>query len=390
MFRMERSIQHRVLLYTHDGLGLGHLRRMSRIAAALQGPCACLLLTGLRDASWVVPTLCEYVYLPSWNSVRPKFAGYLGRPLWWTTSTERKMELRTSLIRSVFDSFRPHAVLVDHLPGGYEGELLGCLERFRGLAYFVLRGLLDSPEKHRLSAASAAPWGHLYHRILVAADSKIVDVKAEYEVAPLIAQKLVEVGYIGPEPRNPLEARARHGVASGQQWVVCSGGAGYRAEDYLEYCTSVASAFPQVRFDVVFGPMSRRTAPAVANPTGNLRTWSHHRDLPNMHAACDVVVCSGGYNTLVEAISGGAQLIVDPKQIDGNDEQRNNATRWSRYYPLMLSHSQDNLREKIATALTNASLGRGVGKGIEMGGVENVRRIVTSDLAGMADELKGD
>jgi predicted glycosyltransferase len=354
---------------------------MSRIAGSLQGACATLIVTGLRDASWIVPAECEYVYLPSWNSVRPKFADYLSRPLWWNTSFDRKMELRTSLLHSVFDAFRPHAVLVDHLPLGHQDELSMCMERFDGLAYFVLRGLLDSPEKGMLNDPLSTGWAHLFDRILIASDPKIVDVKAEYDVAPELHRKIREVGYIAPSPNDPLDVRKRHGVLDGQQWVVCSGGGGYRAEEYLEHCASLAAVFPQVRFDIVFGPMSRRRVCTHVGNTGNLRLWDQHADLPNMHAACDVVVCSGGYNTLVEAISGGAHVIVDPKQINGNDEQRNNAMRWAPFYPIVLSRSQEDLHEEIATALASAALGRGVPLGIDLNGVDNVRCIVMADLA---------
>lgn len=380
MINTNNSSQYRVLLFMHDGLGLGHLRRMSRIAGALQGPCAALVVTGLRDASWIVPMECEYVYLPSWNSVRPKFANHLGRPIWWNTSMEKKMGLRTSLLRALFEAFLPDAVLVDHLPLGYEGELLQCLESFNGLSYFVLRGLLDSPEKEMLNSTSSARWSHLFHRIIIAADQKIVDVRSEFEIAPSLKNKIVEVGYVSPKPSNAIETRQRHGIAPGQKWIVCSGGGGYRAEEYLEHCASLSSEFPSVQFDVVFGPISRKSPPSSPGNTSNLRLWGQNPDLPNMHASCDVVVCSGGYNTLIEAVSGGSHVIVDPKQINGNDEQQGNALRWSKHYPVMLSRSQNDLHDEIKRSLNNVSAARGVAHGIDIGGVENIKRIVISDL----------
>jgi hypothetical protein len=41
--------QWRALFFAFDGgVGLGHLRRLARIAEEMQGPCACLLVTGHR------------------------------------------------------------------------------------------------------------------------------------------------------------------------------------------------------------------------------------------------------------------------------------------------------------------------------------------------------
>ena len=57
--------QKRFMFFVHDGIGLGHLSRMSKIAQGLQGLAACLVVSGYREMSWMVSKECEYIHLPN-------------------------------------------------------------------------------------------------------------------------------------------------------------------------------------------------------------------------------------------------------------------------------------------------------------------------------------
>jgi hypothetical protein len=63
--------QKRAIFFVFDGgTGLGHLRRLSCIARALQGQFACLIVTGHRaSANWFVPPECEHVHVPARDSL---------------------------------------------------------------------------------------------------------------------------------------------------------------------------------------------------------------------------------------------------------------------------------------------------------------------------------
>ena len=67
----------RVLLFCHDGTGLGHLRRISRLAGALTEQFSTLVLSGVREASWIVPADCGLVMLPNWDGIDPLTYGCL-------------------------------------------------------------------------------------------------------------------------------------------------------------------------------------------------------------------------------------------------------------------------------------------------------------------------
>src|SRR5438105_2980643 len=115
--------QKRLLMICHDGKGLGHLRRISRIAGFLQGEFACLVMTGMAEASWLVPSNCEFIKLPNWDGLSKLRASRLGRTVWLDAPSEEVVRLRSELIKGVEQAFRPSAILVDYIPFGIREEL---------------------------------------------------------------------------------------------------------------------------------------------------------------------------------------------------------------------------------------------------------------------------
>src|SRR5438105_12585748 len=140
-------LQPRVLLFVHDGYGLGHLQRMARIAAALQGPSATLLVTGHRDAATLVRHPCEVLLLPSWVGLRPHRAAVWGRELWMQATLAEALQFRSELFSSVVKAFDPDAILVDYLPFGIADELRSGLHASRARKYWVLRGVVDRGDR---------------------------------------------------------------------------------------------------------------------------------------------------------------------------------------------------------------------------------------------------
>jgi len=313
------ATQKRVLLFAHDGGGLGHLRRMARIASALQGPCAALVVTGLREGAWIVPETCELLHLPGWNSLRAKRAKYWGRAAWLDIDEPAARRMRSEWLAAAFRAFAPDAVLVDYLPFGKADELVEALQASCARKYFVLRGIIDSSDRDVLCGDAARRIGDAYDRILVAADPRIVDVVEQCAFDPQTAAKVALVGYVAPPPGDPAAARRARGLADGQSWVVCSGGGGMHAEKFLHHCVDVAARMPDVAFDVVFGPRSNENLARRTIAPANCRVTRRCLTLPEWHAAADVVVTSGGYNSMLEAAVGGARILVFPSHTGAED-----------------------------------------------------------------------
>jgi len=380
--------QPRILLFVHDGIGLGHVRRLSRIACALQEDAACLVMCGHRATSWIVPGQCEYVQIPALENLLPGYASGPARPFVAMSRLEA-LRFRKQILEAVVEAFMPDAIVVDYLPVGKFNELAGIIGRYRAKKFFVMRGIMDTPENMRrqtLDGLGERMLAAHYTRILVASDPRICDVVVEYGLPPALARKTAYIGYVS-EPVDDAairRARARRGVLAGRPWVVCSAGAGTFREHLVEECIRLTSKFDGACFDIVAGPRGAKI-PGVNDPAddGRVRLHQESQDLALLHASADVVVCSGGYNSIVETLEGVAHLICAPVQQPPDPEQIIHADRLSRFFPLETVLQVTDLEGALGRALTAAAAGRR-SKGREIlnfDGAARAKEIILSALA---------
>ena len=368
--------QNRILLFIFDATGLGHLRRMARIANEL-GAFAVLVVTGMDEAEWIVPSSCEVLRLPRLAGGRSLFKK--GDRTWSGLSSAEAARIRRRALQAAFEDFRPDAVLVDYLPFGKCEELFDVLSGCRALKYFILRGIVDAADYGVLSGSATDAIASVYDRILVACDARIVDVAREYAFTAAAADKICYVGYVAPIPQARSLARTARGVHDSQKWVVCSVGGGRGAADLPRRCAELAAQLPTVLFDVVYGPHSE-LAEIPAGAPQNCRISRERRDLPDLHAAADVVVSGGGYNSIIEAAIGGARVLVWPSRAQ-DDEQYIQARRLGAYHPIRLLGSIDELSSALVCELAGDSGFPVLGNMIDCNGAHRIRDILISDLS---------
>src|SRR6266498_2973285 len=140
----------RFLFYSHDSLGFGHTRRHLAVAAALaeQAPGAAILLaTGAEEiARHGLPRQVEILKLPGLR--KDANDKYSSRRL--PLSIAEIRSLRSALLLTTVETFRPTVTLVDKHPFGASGEFkagLKALRRSGGRAVLGLRDILDEPRQ---------------------------------------------------------------------------------------------------------------------------------------------------------------------------------------------------------------------------------------------------
>ena len=354
------------------------------MAKALQGDCAVLIVTGHRDASWLVSDECEFVHIPSLDSLDGLRSQEWDREPFWRNSSVKGRQLRGGIIESVVTNFRPDAIIVDYLPMGKNGELYELIEQNRhARCYLILRGVLDEPQ--RVQAAFLNPRArHLletrYKRILVTADRRVIDLVSEYGFAAKIASKIEYTGYVVDlvSAKARILARLRRGIPPSAKWVVCSGGGGMEGEELVELVIGLTSRFPTTYFDLVLGPRSRSGIdPELAAQGRRIRVRKQDAMLPTLHAAADVVICRGGYNSLVESVTGQGRIIVAPFR--GQGDQYGHAARLSRFYPISIIDNMNTLEPELKNALTLDPPGTPA-QALNFHGLSNSRRIIMEDL----------
>jgi predicted glycosyltransferase len=227
--------------------------------------------------------------------------------------------------------------------------------------------------------------GGLFERIIVAADRRVWDLSTEYQLDDPTSAKLQYVGYMSQAvSADQIQAvRSERGLSQGTKWVVCSAGGGAAGERLLTEAFAVSKSLKDVVVDVVLGPHSQLSWQTPLNDVTEDRNVRIHREcraLPLLHAAADVVVCSGGYNSLVEVMEGGAPVITISVQPDLDGEQHLLAKGLARHYPItvMTEYAQlgGAVRDALAMQEVKASIRET--KRLNFDGLENARAIILS------------
>ncbi len=319
----------RILMYSHDTIGLGHMRRNSAIAARIveQNPRASVLMlvgspTGIPFA---LPPGVDYVKLPSLAKV--------GRSLWrpqsLRVSPSAVISLRAALIEQAAVSFAPNLFLVDHEPAGVSGELIPTLERLRAEKTELvlgLRDILDEPEitlKNWEARGTNQTVKSLYDRIFVYGDESVFPTRQAYGLEKLLPRRVTSCGYVtsldgsrGPAAAGQTKAR-----------IVVAGGGGRDAFPLLVAALEALALIPEEErpdADIISGPlMDAELVQPLKKAAADLsvRFMKSHPDIPALIAEADLFITMGGYNSIIEAVGAGCPALVVPR-VGPSAEQR--------------------------------------------------------------------
>ncbi len=383
--------QRRFLFFVYDGSGLGHLNRMCRIAEGLQDKVACLIVTGHRSASWLVPKECEYIHLPSLDGLFLNESQYWNlKPFINFESKDKVLSFRKKLLDGVFDAYKPDAIFTDYLPLGKYDELEDIIKLYPAKKYYIARGVLDdlsSVQEDILAGKRGQYLEKYYHRIFVTCDPKVYDPVKEYSFSKNLKRKTYHVGYVAEKLRfkNFTKARKERGIIDGKKWVVCSVGGGKWGEKLIEECIKIAQQHPKMYFDIIVGPKSRYKCNFLTVnyiDKNNIRMHRENYGLKYLHAAADIVISSGGYNSLMEILQGNAVIICCPTQFKKTDEQYCHAEKLKKFCDIVFVKDLAFLKESFDSTLKNLDfmLATRKQKNLNLKGISNIKKLVFADF----------
>lgn len=329
------------MLYSHDALGLGHVRRMLAIARAVlerRDDASTLLVTCSPQVDHLpIPQGLDYLKLPSARKSGP--GDY--RPRTLRLESERFRALRSALVDQAARTFAPQLLLVDKSPLGLMGELARTLEVLRDQAGARLvlgwRDILDA------SSTMHAEWDrdgtlemleHTYDEIWVYGDSSVFDVREAYRLPDAIAERVHHLGYLAPRVPDAERRRVREsfGDVEAPLALVTVGGGEEGERLVLAYLRALREhRLPDgLRTLVVTGPFmsdaARREVESLAGPDAHITPF-----VPGLEAhvaAADVVIGRAGYNTVCEVLGAATPSVLVPRQLH-RDEQVIRARRLS-------------------------------------------------------------
>jgi len=353
---------HRLLFYSHNGVGIGHVQRQLALATAWRRRHpdeGVLVVTGSHAVGALsFPEGVDYVKLPSISMV-DRYENWEPRDL--ALPMRKVTRMRSDLIRQTVRRFAPDVLVADFMPTGPHGELIPALEQLAaggGRAVAGFRDIVDEPSFVRGLWSRTGVYDALrrhYAAICVYGAPEVADFERDLGVDGELASRTHYVGYLG------TRARRRATLApEGRPFVLATTGGGVDGAPLLRAFIGAARRLrPDAggRWLIVSGPLvpeEDHTSLRAAAAGSGVEVRRSVKRLGRMIAQADVVVTMAGYNTSCELMGGTARAVVVPR--DGpSQEQRMRAKqleRWSRAEvvdPLALD--ADGLAEAIARAL---------------------------------------
>ena len=326
LYKPAASRRLRVVLYSHDTMGLGHIRRNLRLAQGLSEsdlPIDVLLITGAREAGgFALPDNVDVVVLPAWH--KSAEGSYRARNL--DLAMDDLTQLRSQIVCATIKSFQPDLVIFDNVARGVNGELDQALRYIRdhdGMRCVLgLRDILDEPENvardWRKQRSLEAIRG-FYDAIWVYGDARVYDPRTEYKLPADIADMIEFTGYLDRRTRPAVNGAAEsHGAGLNKPFGLCLVGGG---QDGAALALAFASARHPAGMDavVITGPHIDSASLAqlqdLANEHTHLKVLEFVPEPTKLLQDAEFVVCMGGYNTVCEVISFDKPALVVPRVV---------------------------------------------------------------------------
>lgn len=312
----------RILMYSHDTFGLGHLRRCRTIAHALVERFKglnVLIISGSQIAGhFDFRARVDFVKIPS---VIKLYSGD------YTSVSEHidihdTLEMRETSIRDTARRFAPDIMIVDKEPMGLKGEMEATLRELRkGSCKTVLglRDVMDSPEllaREWAEKDALSKIEELYDAVWIYGPQDFFDPLEGMNVSDTLRGRISHTGFLRREqPETPHFER--YDLPENYLLVTAGGGG-----DGLDIMNWVLAAREHDRDN---------TFPLVLVPGPFMKTDPRHalhqraQDLANVHVidfdaelevtikGCTALVGMCGYNTFCEVLSFDKPALFVPR-----------------------------------------------------------------------------
>ena len=387
----DRARNHRILMYSHDTFGLGHLRRCRTIAHALvqkNRGMSVLIISGSQIAgAFEYRSRVDFVKIPSVIKLRNGEYTSMAEHI----DVKDTIEMRRAIIQHTAESFEPDIFIVDKEPMGLRGEIEGTLAWLKSRGTTLVLGLRDVMDAPRLLDAEwkrndvMGKIARYCDQIWVYGPPSFHDPLEGLEVPQEVRDRMEFVGFLH---RNSRKEALSQNKPDGDYILVTTGGGGDGADLVGDVLNAYLHdpGFTQ-RALIVLGPYmpadqrAEFTARAQAIPQVEVIEFDSHME--ELIAGAKAVIAMGGYNTYCEILSFDKPALIVPRT-QPREEQLLRATRASELGLSDMLHP-DKARDpaRMVAALRAVCLRQPpsvTSPGLRMEGLPNILRLVDEDL----------
>jgi len=355
----------RILIYSHDSFGLGHLRRCQAIAHSLVGRykgVSVLILSGSPIiGSFDFKARVDFVRMPGVIKLKDGEYTSLGLHI----DLEQTMSMRESIIYHTAAIYKPDVFLVDKEPTGLRGEAISTLKMLRDIGTINILGLRDVMDE---ASALKAEWERkqvkpvledLYHDIWVYGLREMGNPVESIGLSDLVKQKISYTGYL--ERELPSDRNWVAPVNIDDPYILVTPGGGGDGYEMIDWVISAYETDPDIshRAIIVTGPFMhpehQQEFHDRCEKLDNVEVITFDTHIELLMEQATGIVAMGGYNTFCEILSLDKPALIVPRSVPRLEQ----TIRASRAVELglvsMLDPDKGRDPAKMATALSRLS-----------------------------------
>lgn len=313
----------RILIYSHDTFGLGHLRRCRTIAHSLverfKGLTVLILSGSPIIGSYDFRARVDFIRIPGVIKLYNGEYTSLGLHI----DLKDTLSIRESIIRHTARTFSPDLLLVDKEPLGFKGEMAETLEMLKSRhtrLVLGLRDVMDEPmllKKEWSNGQAVAAMEDLYDEIWVYGRADFIDPLEGMSLSPVIRNKMRFTGYLHRALPKETDLPKSLDIRGPYMLVTAGGGGdGVAMIDWVMRAYELDSTLPLAAL-VVLGPFMAQEEReqfierAKHLDRVNVITFDSRLEVLMANASC--VVSMGGYNTFCEILSCDKPALIVPR-----------------------------------------------------------------------------
>ncbi len=326
----ERLDQARILIYSHDSFGLGHLRRCRAIAHSLvarfKGVSVLILSGSPIIGSFDFRARVDFVRIPGVIKLHDGEYTSLGLHI----DLEQTLSMRESIIYHTAITFKPDIFLVDKEPTGLKGEVVSTLQVLRDRGTLNVLGLRDVMDE---TSSLKTEWQrkqvqpvleHLYHDIWVYGLSQMGNPVEGLGLPESVCEKIAYTGYLDrelPSDRNWVTP-----VNLDTPYILVTAGGGGDGVEMVDWVIRAYEADPGIAYRaiVVTGPFmppaEQQDFHERCERLDNVEILVFDNHIELLMEQAVGIVAMGGYNTFCEILSFDKRALIVPRSVPRREQ----------------------------------------------------------------------
>lgn len=348
----------RIIIHCQYVYGIGHFVRAVELASFLSESFNVFLLNGGEPImNYAVPDEVFYFQMPS--IYKDENSNQL-IPVDSSLDLKKCFVMRSAMIEQLVGVICPDILITEHFPFGllFETEVMNLIKHIKSnnpnsKIVSSVRDVIESENGGEKDAFICALLNKWYDAILVHSDERIVPFKASFPMADQIKVPLYHTGYV-------VQRISPSRLENSLPILLVSIGGGRMGNELLYAMIEAHKLITchwQHKLVLFIGAFQRddQMLQSVVNKNDMtnimLMPFDKNAYLQNL-AKASAVVCMGGYNSVLEAVSTGVPVLIYNRKFLGNNKEQELRSTLFQKFGLVASFGEEDLaQEKLATKI---------------------------------------